>query len=320
MQVTIAPASNKTSTAAIRSLLSQNPDVQVKGLYRDPKKVPDDFSSANNFTAVQGDVGDVNTLDFSGSDAVLMVLPPAYDGRDIVEHAQRISNNVKTAIENASRVQRLVLLSSVGAEFSEGVVSSSKPPLISANLFFKGELKTNYISEQVLRTTDIPEKIIIRCSYFMENWTMSIETLKGANPFFFSTITPLDFKIAMVAIRDIGEAMATQLTRAWTPPSKPYIMELHGPEPYSPLDAQKAFSQALGKDVEIKAVEKEDIREFYGKIFAPQVVNEWVEMSTSFLPGGIAEKDLSKPSDVDVIYGKTTLTETLREAVAELRK
>ncbi|CZR48580.1 uncharacterized protein FPRO_04095 [Fusarium proliferatum ET1] len=304
MQVTIAPASNKTSTAAIRSLLSQNPEVQVRGLYRDLKKVPDEFNSANNFKAVQGDVGDVNTLDFSGSDAVLMVLPPAYDGRDIVEHAQRISSNVKAAIEKASCVKRLVLLSSVGAEFSDGV----------------GELKTNHISEQVLKNTDIPEIIIIRCSYFMENWTMSVETLKGPNPFFFSTITPLDFKIAMVAIRDIGEAMATQLTRDWTPPTKPCIMELHGPEPYSPLDAQKAFSQALGKDVEIKAIGKEELPEFYGKIFAPQIVNEWVEMSTCFLPGGIAEKDLSKPSDVDVIYGKTTLAEALREATAQLRE
>ncbi|KAG5789987.1 hypothetical protein H9Q69_010951 [Fusarium xylarioides] len=304
MQVTIAPASNKTSTAAIRSLLSQNPEIQVKGLYRDLKKVPDEFSSADNFTADQGDVGDVNTLDFSGSDAVLMVLPPAYDGRDIIEHAQRISTNVKSAIERAGSVRKVVLLSSVGAEFSEGV----------------GELKTNHISEQVLKATDIPEVIIIRCSYFMENWTMSVETLKGPNPFFFSTITPLDFKIAMVAIKDIGEAMATQLTRNWTPPSKPYIMELHGPEPYSPLDTQKAFSRALGKDVEIKAVKKEVLAEFYGKIFAPQIVNEWVEMSTCFLPGGIAEKDLSKPSDVDVIYGKTTLTDALREATAELRK
>uniref|UniRef100_A0A0D2YGF7 NAD(P)-binding domain-containing protein n=1 Tax=Fusarium oxysporum (strain Fo5176) TaxID=660025 RepID=A0A0D2YGF7_FUSOF len=264
MHVAIAPASNKTSTAAISSLLSQNREIHVKGLYRDLKKVPNEFSSADNFEAIQGDVGDVNTLDFSGSDAVLMVLPPAYDGRDIIEHSQRIS--------------------------------------------------------KVLKNTDIPEIIIIRCSYFMENWTMSVETLKGSDPYFFSTITPLDFKIAMVAIKDIGAAMATQLIRDWTPPRKPYIMELHGPEPYSPLDAQKAFSQALGEDVEVKAVEKEDLSEFYGKIFAPQIVNEWVEMSTCFLPGGIAEKDLSKPSDVDVIYGKTTLNEALREATAELRK
>ncbi|KAF9775316.1 hypothetical protein IL306_006596 [Fusarium sp. DS 682] len=304
MQIIIAPASNKTSTAAIHSLLSQNSQIQIKGLYRDLKKVPNEFASADNFTAVQGDVGDVNTLDFSGSDAVLMVLPPAYDGRDIIEHAQRISNNVKTAIEKAGSVKRLVLLSSVGAEFSEGV----------------GELRTNHISEEVLKKTNIPEIIIIRCSYFMENWTMSVETLKDSNPYFFSTITPLDFKIAMVAIKDIGEAMATQLIRDWAPPIKPYIMELHGPEPYCPLDVQKAFSQALGNDVEVKAIEKDDLAAFYGKIFAPQIVNEWVEMTTSFLPGGIAEKDLSKPSDVDVIHGKTTLGEALREATAELRE
>lgn len=148
---------------------------------------------------------------------------------------------------------------------------------------------------------------------------MSVETLKGPTPFFFSTITPLDFKIAMVAIKDIGEAMATQLTRDWVPPSKLHIMELRGPEPYSPLDAQEASSQALGKDVQVKAVEKENLAEFYGNIFAPQIVNEWVEMSTCFLPGGIAEKDHSKPSDVDVIYGKITLAEALREATAELR-
>jgi len=128
MHVAIAPASNKTSSAAISSLLSQNREIQVRGLYRDLKKVPNEFSSADNFEAVQGDVGDGNTLDFSGSDAVLMVLPPAYDGRDIIEHAQRISDNVKTAIERAGSVRRLVLLSSVGAEFSEGVVS---PPVTS---------------------------------------------------------------------------------------------------------------------------------------------------------------------------------------------
>ncbi|KAF4430543.1 hypothetical protein F53441_13947 [Fusarium austroafricanum] len=302
MQITIAPASNKTSTATIRSLLSQDKPINIKALYRDLKKVPDEFSAAGNFTAVQGDVGDVDTLDFSGSDAVLMVLPPAYDGRDIIEHSRRISNNIKTAVEKAGGVRRLVLLSSVGAEFAEGV----------------GELKTNHISEEVIKTANVPEIIIVRCTYFMENWTMSVETLKAPEPFFFSTITPLDFKVAMVAIKDIGEAMATQLTKEWTPPSKPYIMELHGPEPYTPLDVQKAFSQALNKHVEVRAIEKDELEKFYGQIFAPQIVSEWVDMTLSFLPGGIAEKDLSKPSEVDVVHGKTSLIEALKTATAGL--
>ena len=123
MRITIVPASNKTSTAAIRWLLPQNPFFEVHGLYRDLNKVPDEFNSVENFTAVQGDVANAATLNFKESDAVVMVLPPAYDGRDIVAHSTLISNNVKDAIERSESVKRLVLLSSLGAEFAECVVS-----------------------------------------------------------------------------------------------------------------------------------------------------------------------------------------------------
>jgi uncharacterized protein YbjT (DUF2867 family) len=303
MRVTVVPASNKTSTGAIRWLLSQNDSVQIQGLYRDLKKVPGEFKSAKNFTAVQGDVADASTLNFSESDAVIMVLPPAYDGRDIVAHSRLISNNVKNAIEKSGTVKRLVLLSSLGAKFAEGV----------------GELKTNHISEEILKTTNIPEIIFLRAAYFMENWTMSLETLKAPEPFFCSTITPLDFKVAMVAVKDIGQALAEQTIRDWKPPTKPYICELHGPQPYTPLDVQDTFSQVLQKDVQIKAIEKDELKDFFSPIFAPQIVDEWVEMTRSFLPGGIAAKDLSKPSDVDVVYGKTTLKEAFDSATAEMK-
>jgi hypothetical protein len=72
----------------------------------------------------------------------------------------------------------------------------------------------------------------------------------------------------------------------------------------------------MKKQVDIKAVEKDELHNFYGQIFAPQIVHEWVEMTTSFLPGGVAEKDLSKPSDVDVVYGETTLEKAIEGATA----
>ncbi|RFN52698.1 hypothetical protein FIE12Z_3041 [Fusarium flagelliforme] len=285
MRVTLVPASNKTSTAAIRWLLSQDTTIQIQGLYRDLKKVPNEFRSAGNFTAVQGDVADASTLNFTKSNAVIMVLPPAYDGRDIVAHSRLISNNIKNAIENSGT----------------------------------GELKTNHISEEILQATNTPEIIFIRAAYFMENWTMSLETLKAPEPFFYSTITPLDFKVAMVAVKDIGQALAEQAIRDWKPPKKPYVCELHGPQPYTPLDVQETFSQVLKKDVQVKAVEKDELKGFFGQIFAPQIVDEWVEMTRSFLPGGIAEKDLSKPSDVDVIRGETTLKVAFESATAEMK-
>lgn len=179
----------------------------------------------------------------------------------------------------------------------------------------QGELKTNHTAEQVFKDTNVPEIIFVRCTFFMENWTTSLETLKAPKPFFYSTITPLDFKVAMVAVKDIGQALASELVKKSTPPAKPYILELHGPQPYTPLDVKNAFSQVLEKDVEVMAVEKKDLPAFYGKIFPPQIINEWVEMATCFLPGGIAEKDVTKPSEVDIVRGKTELIEAIQAAL-----
>ncbi|RSL91534.1 hypothetical protein BHE90_002529 [Fusarium euwallaceae] len=300
MQVTIAPASTKTGTAIVWSLLSfENQFINIKALYRNVKKAPEEFTSHDYFTAVEADVSDAPSLDFSGSDTVLAITPPVYDGRDIVVHAETVSKNVRDAVERAGTVKRLVLLSSVGAEFSEGT----------------GELKTNHTAEQVFKDTNVAEIVFVRCTYFMENWTMSLETLKAPKPFFYSTITPLDFKVAMVAVKDIGQALALELVKESTPPTKPYIFELHGPRPYTPLDVKDAFSQVLNKEVGVKAVEKQDLPAFYGKIFPTQIINEWVEMATCFLPGGIAEKDATNPGEVDVVRGETELIEAIEAAL-----
>lgn len=181
--------------------------------------------------------------------------------------------------------------------------------------FPQGELKTNHTAEQVFKDTNVPEIIFVRCTYFMENWTMSLETLKAPKPFFYSTITPLDFKVAMVAVKDIGQALASDLVKGSTPPTKPYIFELHGPQAYTPKDVKNAFSQVLGKKVEVRAVEKQDLPAFYGKIFPPQIINEWVEMATCFLPGGIAEKDMTDSGGVDIVRGNTELIEVIQEAL-----
>jgi putative NADH-flavin reductase len=120
MQITVVPASTKTGAATISSLLGK--PVQIRGIYRNLSKVPAEFSTQAHFCAVEGDVSDVTSLDLTGSDAVLAITPPAYSGYDLVEHAERVSLNIKSAIERAGTVKKLVLLSSGGAEFSEGVV------------------------------------------------------------------------------------------------------------------------------------------------------------------------------------------------------
>lgn len=147
---------------------------------------------------------------------------------------------------------------------------------------------------------------------------MSLDTLKAPEPFFFSTITPLDFKVAMVAIKDIGEALATELTRPEAPSSKPHVLELHGPRAYTPLDVKAAFEEGLGREVAVKPVEKDELAEFYGQVFPKEIVPDWVEMAVSFLPGGIAERDADEERE-GIVRGRSELGEVLREAVAGLK-
>lgn len=166
-------------------------------------------------------------------------------------------------------------------------------------------------------TTNVPEIIFIRCAYFMENWTVALDTLRGPEPFFFSTVTPLEWKIPMVAVGDVGAVIAAQALKRESSPMRPYVFELHGPRMYSPLDVQVAFSDALRTRVAVRPVARGDLDGFYKQVFPEDVVPEWVEMATSFLPGGVM-----KPGDVEegtgVVNGKTELGDAVKNAVESL--
>lgn len=183
----------------------------------------------------------------------------------------------------------------------------------------KGEILCNNMAEQVFADTNVPEIIYVRCTFFMENWTACLDPLREPEPFFYSTITPLDFKSPMIAIKDIGSIIASELIKqplpAQSPPSKPYIFEIHGPRNYSPQDVQAAFSSAMGKKVSIKPVEKHEFRSYFSKIFPPQTVDGWVEMSLSFLPGGILASDTADYDNKPIVKGRTELDEAIREAI-----
>jgi uncharacterized protein YbjT (DUF2867 family) len=173
------------------------------------------------------------------------------------------------------------------------------------------------MAERVLAKTDVAEVIFVRCAYFMENWTMALDTLRGPEPFFFSTITPLEWKIPMVAVEDIGSAVAAEALREQMSRSKPYVFELHGPRMYNALDAQLAFSDALGRQVSVRPVAKGELLEFYRGIFPEDSVGEWVEMATSFLPGGVM-KPCELEKGTGVVCGKTELGDAMKTAVGPL--
>ncbi|KAK4118849.1 NAD(P)-binding protein [Parathielavia appendiculata] len=294
MHITVVPASPKTGQATIRSLLADPFNPTVRAYYRDLSKVPSELKSNPRFEAVKGDVEDAGSLDFSGSDAVLNITPPLYEEKDIIAHARLVSENVKAAVKKAESVKRLVLLSSVGAQYAHGT----------------GEILTNHEAEVVLKDA-APEVVFVRCAYFMENWATALETLPQG--FFFTTLTPLDHALPMIAVQDIGSTCAAELLATGTAlPSSPHIFELHGPRAYTSADVQKAFEEMLGKSIEMRSVEKSGLHDFYAAVFPPGVAAHFAEMNKSYLEGGILYED-PQPTPGEKRYGNTELVDVFRQ-------
>ncbi|KAE8353420.1 hypothetical protein BDV28DRAFT_133155 [Aspergillus coremiiformis] len=299
MLIATVPASPKTAQVTIRTLLNtaQSPSIQVRGIYRDLSRVPTDFLSHDNFHALKGDVSDATSLDFTDVDAVLAITPPQYDGSDFLQYARITSENTRRAMQRSASVRRLVLLSSMGAEHESGT----------------GEIMTNHIAETILKDA-APEVVLARCAYFMENWAMAIPTVRSEHSYFDSCIAPGDFEVPMVAVRDMGRAFAAYLLAPEIPRS-PFVVHVQGPRAYSSKDVQRAFEEAVGSEVELRLVDRKDLRGFFASFLPPNVAEGFVEMTTAFLPGGIMamanEENSTRPDRV--WRGTTELTEAIRD-------
>ncbi|KAK2023524.1 NAD(P)-binding protein [Colletotrichum zoysiae] len=273
MHVFVVPASPKTGQATIRALLDDASHPYVTGVYRDlGRGVPAEFRDHPRFTAIKGDVANVGALKLAGADAVVTITPPLHIESKPTARAREMAANVKYAIGRAGgTVQRVVYVSSAGAHLEHGT----------------GEIKTNYEPEQAL-TGAAPEVVFVRCAYFMENWKTALETLKTESPFFCSVLCPEDLRIPMVSVRDIGRTCAAQVLGVGSPlPHNPHAVDLQGPRSYSTRDVRRAFEAALDKEVEVRLVRDEELEGFFAQAFEEPMAGMFVEMTRSFLPGGI---------------------------------
>ncbi|KAK7949057.1 uncharacterized protein PG986_009943 [Apiospora aurea] len=304
MHIVVLPASPKTAQSTIRALLADPREPTVTGVYRDPRRASAEFREHPRFNAVQGDMADAQRLDgvCAGADAVATITPPLHAETDPIVKARELAGNVKHAVSaregKSSSVKRLVYVSSVGAQFQRGT----------------GEIRTNHEAEQSLRNA-APKVVFMRCAYFMENWATALATtLKADPPFFYSVICPADYKIPMVSVRDIGRICAAQLLAAGSVAvpgdENPFIFDLHGPESYSTRDVQEAFEDAMGKQVGVELVQDDQLVGFFAQAFKEPMASLFVEMTRSFLPGGVTEKGMNEGTRIR--RGKDTLSETVR--------
>ncbi|SPO06418.1 uncharacterized protein DNG_09108 [Cephalotrichum gorgonifer] len=295
--ITVLPASTVAGKATIRLLLASEKNPFVRAIYRDPSKVPEEFTKHPRFEAVKGDVGAGSPFDFSGSDAIFYIPPPTFDGKDTAEFATQAANGVADAIRRAPSVKRLILHSAVGAHHDSGI----------------GVLRLNHISDRILETA-APEVVIVKPCNYIENWTRALKAVQQGSSLE-STFSPPDFKMPLVSILDVAEYCAKALLDESA--NKPSLKsaKIFGPRLYSTLDIQDAMEEVTGKKGELVIIPPEGLAEYFDKGMPEKYVSDFVELITAQLPGAILEREYGYGEDT--VRGKVELVDGLRGIAAQ---
>lgn len=166
----------------------------------------------------------------SGAEGAYLLLPPGYEFvNGYIQKLAGIAASIAEAVA-ASGIPHVALLSSEGAH-----LDSATGPII-----------TNRNLEKALKPA-AKNLTIVRAAYFIENWGSVLNAAKdgGLLPTF---LTP-DRKIPMVATRDIGRVAAESLLE---PARGRRVIELAGPEDYSPEDIAHSLSKVFGREVNVQ--------------------------------------------------------------------
>lgn len=170
-----------------------------------------------------------------GVDSVLLLTPENPFAADWLADVRHMLENYRAAVRS-SGIERIVLLSSMGAQHSEGT----------------GNLLASHMLEQAFADLSTPH-CCIRPAYYYSNWMGYLGTAKesGILPTFF----PADLELPMIAPADVAAFIADVLSGD-VPWRKLY--EVSGPQNYSASDIAQFMGEALDKKVQPYAIAPDD--------------------------------------------------------------
>ena len=222
---------------------------------------------------------------FEGARGLYLLVPPNYGAQAWLTEQRARMGRAAEAVEK-SGVPHVVFLSSIGGHIAEGT----------------GPIRAARYGEQVL-VRAVKNLTILRPPYFMENWAPVLGAVKGQGllPTF---IAPMA-KIPMIATDDIGRIAAEQLIAGGHGRK---VVEMAGPEEYSPDQVAAALGQILGKSVTAQhAPLSAVVPTFKSFGFSDEAAKLFEEMYTSFSTGAIGYEQ-----PASVIRGRVTLAEALK--------
>ncbi|SDZ22917.1 Uncharacterized conserved protein YbjT, contains NAD(P)-binding and DUF2867 domains [Lysobacter sp. yr284] len=150
------------------------------------------------------------------------------------------------AVEKASLYSILAALEDSGLEKIVAESTYGAQPVERA-----GDLGVLYAMERALAAQPIAFSTI-RAAYYMSNWDASLASAREDG--IVRSFLPADFRLPMVAPRDLGLAAAELMT---APADERALRYVEGPRRYSPRDVAACFASALGREVAVEEVPRD---------------------------------------------------------------
>lgn len=286
MYVVLGPTGHTGSVVA-ETLLTQGQPVRV--VVRTPEKGAAWKAKGAEVAVASYQDRAAMTKALAGARGAYLLSPPNYAASAWLEEQRRILDLVAQAVKE-SGVAHVVFLSSEGAQLPEGT-----GPILAER---DAEARLGTVTKHVT---------FLRPAYFMENWepVLGVAKEQGLLP----TFIPPDLRIPMISTRDIGRIAAERLMAG---PRGRQVLELSGPESYSPEQVAAALSQLFKRPVTAQPAPLSDVvRTFKAFGFSDEAAALFEDLYRAFANGSIVYE-----SPESVVRGVVTLSQALSKMAA----
>lgn len=282
----VVGATGNTGSSVVETLLGKKQPVRIvvrsaeKGSALRAKGAEVFVASLDNVSAL--------AKAFEGATGIYLMIPPNYGASAWLSDQQVRMDQAAEAVQR-SGAGHVVFLSSIGGQLPDGT----------------GPIRAVHYGEGKLRAS-VHHLTILRPPYFMENWAPVIGAAKaqGVLPTF---IAP-SAKVPMISTKDIGRIGAEQLIAGG---KGQQIVEIAGPEEYSPDQVAAALGQILGKTVVAQQAPLSAVVPTFKSFgLSDEAARLFEEMYT-----GISRNAIGYEQPASLVRGHVTLTEALRGMV-----
>ena len=281
----IAGAAGNTGSVVTGTLLAHGKSVTV--LVRDDRKAERWREKGVQVATASLDDAKALTAAFAGAEGAYLLIPPNPTAPDVLEYSARISDALAKAVQS-SGIAHVLLLSSIGAQHAHGT----------------GPIRSLHHAESAIGAA-AKNLTVLRAPFFLQNWASSIDAVRNQGVLH-NFLTP-ERKIPMAANADIGESAAAGLTN---PTRGRRLVELGGPEDYSPRDIVQVFTNVLGKPVRLETHPLDAVIPTFTAIgFSQDMARLYREMLEGINSGHVAYEGKDAPSQ----RGKVTASEAISQ-------